>query len=78
MPYEVDTADGRCLYRGEDLALACEIHDGVPAARLVILPAPPAPVGPAARQRRRTHALLRSVPRPLQAAPSGSGRSARP
>jgi hypothetical protein len=76
MPYEVDSADGRCLYRGEDLALACEIHDGVPAARLVILPAPAAPVGPAGRQLRRTHAPLHPVPRPLLAAPSTPGRSA--
>jgi hypothetical protein len=73
MPYEVDTDDGRCLYRGEDLALACEIHDGVPAARLVILPGPPAPVRPS----RRTHHRS-SVPRPLHVAQSRSGRSARP
>jgi hypothetical protein len=38
MPYEVDTADGRCLYRGHDLGLACEIHDQVPTAVLVVLP----------------------------------------
>jgi hypothetical protein len=38
MPYEIDDADGRCLYRGDDLALACEIHDGVPTARLLVLP----------------------------------------
>jgi hypothetical protein len=38
MPYEVDTADGRCLYRGHDLGLACEIHDQVPTAVLLTLP----------------------------------------
>jgi hypothetical protein len=38
MPYEVDTTDGRCLYRGDDLELACEIHDTVPSAHLVFLP----------------------------------------
>ena len=37
MPYEVDTADGRCLYRGEDIELACEIHDQVPTAVLTVL-----------------------------------------
>jgi hypothetical protein len=74
MPYEVDTDDGRCLYRGEDLALACEIHDGVPAARLVMLPAPAAPVRPA----RRTHHLRSPGSRQLQAAQARSGRPARP
>jgi hypothetical protein len=39
MPYEVDTPDGRCLYRGDDLELACEIHDQDPTAVLVTLPA---------------------------------------
>jgi hypothetical protein len=34
MPYEVDDRDGRCLYRGDDLELACEIHDQVQSARL--------------------------------------------
>jgi hypothetical protein len=38
MPYEVDTVDGRCLYRGDDIELACEIHDQVPTAVLVVLP----------------------------------------
>jgi hypothetical protein len=32
--YEVDDALGRCLYRGMDLELACEIHDGDPGAYL--------------------------------------------
>jgi hypothetical protein len=40
MAYEVDTADGRCLYRGDDLALACEIHDQLPTAHLRVVPAP--------------------------------------
>jgi hypothetical protein len=39
MPYEIVDAQGRCLYRGDDLALACEIHDRDPAARLMIPPA---------------------------------------
>jgi hypothetical protein len=39
MPYEVDSAEGECLYRGNDLELACEIHDRVPSAYLMILPA---------------------------------------
>jgi hypothetical protein len=39
MPYELDTVDGSCLYRGNDLALACELHDQVPTARLFILTA---------------------------------------
>lgn len=33
--YEVDDAAGRCLYRGTDLELACEIHDLDPAAHLL-------------------------------------------
>jgi hypothetical protein len=40
MSYEIDDCDGRCLYRGDDLGLACEIHDQNPTARLVMLPAP--------------------------------------
>jgi hypothetical protein len=32
--YEVDECAGRCLYRGTDLELACEIHDVNPSARL--------------------------------------------
>jgi hypothetical protein len=39
MPYEIDDAEGRCLYRGDDLELACEIHDREPSAHLVLLPA---------------------------------------
>jgi hypothetical protein len=39
MWYEIDDADGRCLYRGTDLELACEIHDQDPAAHLLVLPA---------------------------------------
>jgi hypothetical protein len=42
MPYEVDAADGRCLYRGYDLELACEIHDQLPTAHLRFV-APPRP-----------------------------------
>ena len=38
MPYQVISADGACLYRGNDLELACDIHDHVPAARLTVLP----------------------------------------
>jgi hypothetical protein len=37
VPYEVDNADGLCLYRGRDLELACEIHDQTRSAHLVIL-----------------------------------------
>ena len=44
MPYEVDAADGRCLYRGYDLELACEIHDQTTTARLLVL-ATPTPSG---------------------------------
>jgi hypothetical protein len=40
MSYEIDDRDGRCLYRGDDLGLACEIHDQNPTARLVMLPVP--------------------------------------
>lgn len=32
--YEVADAAGRCLYRGTDLGLACEVHDGDPGAHL--------------------------------------------
>jgi hypothetical protein len=32
--YEVDDAWGRCVYRGSDLELACEIHDRDPGAHL--------------------------------------------
>jgi hypothetical protein len=32
--YEVDAAAGRCLYRGTDLELACDIHDHDPGAHL--------------------------------------------
>jgi hypothetical protein len=32
--YEVDDAAGRCVYRGTDLELACEIHDRDPGAHL--------------------------------------------
>lgn len=39
MPYQVDSTEGRCLYRGEDLELACELLDQEPTARLVTLPA---------------------------------------
>lgn len=38
MSYQVDSADGRCLYRGNDLELACEIHDQLPDAHLVVMP----------------------------------------
>ena len=40
MSYQVDSADGRCLYRGNDLELACEIHDQLPDAHLVVMPPP--------------------------------------
>ena len=40
MSYHVDSADGRCLYRGNDLELACESHDDVADAHLVVRPAP--------------------------------------
>lgn len=33
---EVDDANGECLYRGTDLALACEIHDATPGAHLLL------------------------------------------
>jgi hypothetical protein len=32
--YEVEDAAGRCLYRGTDLELACDIHDHDPGAHL--------------------------------------------
>jgi hypothetical protein len=35
MTYEIRDGQGRCLYRGNDLALACEIHDQDRDARLV-------------------------------------------
>jgi hypothetical protein len=37
--YEVDDAAGRCLYRGTDLELACDVHDHDPGARLFRLAA---------------------------------------
>jgi hypothetical protein len=43
MTYEVDSALGRCLYRGEDLELACDIYEHEKDAHLEILP-PPAPL----------------------------------
>jgi hypothetical protein len=42
MTYEVDSADGSCLYRGDDLGLACEIHDELATARPVVSARPPA------------------------------------
>jgi two-component system NarL family sensor kinase len=41
MPYEVASASGACLYRGDDLELACEIHDAILTASLVTLVPPP-------------------------------------
>ena len=32
--YEVDSLEGSCIYRGNDLELACEIYDATPAAVL--------------------------------------------
>jgi hypothetical protein len=46
MPYQVDTADGACLYRGNDLELACDLHDHAPFARLVVLPPMSGMTGP--------------------------------
>jgi hypothetical protein len=34
MSYEVDSASGRCLYRGDDLELACDIYDHETGAHL--------------------------------------------
>jgi hypothetical protein len=50
MWYEIDDADGGCLYRGTDLELACEIHDLDAAAHLLVLP--PSAVGLPAQRRR--------------------------
>jgi hypothetical protein len=40
MTYEVDSAIGRCLYRGDDLELACDIYEHEKDAHLQIVPAP--------------------------------------
>jgi hypothetical protein len=51
--YEIRDSQGRCLYRGNDLALACEIHDHDPRARLAMIPFAADPrvyPGPIARQ----------------------------
>jgi hypothetical protein len=37
--YEVDAADGHCLYRGEDLGLADEVCGSEPGTHLLMLPA---------------------------------------
>jgi hypothetical protein len=37
MPYEIVDGDGRCLYRGNDLELACKIHDQDRSAQFVVL-----------------------------------------
>jgi hypothetical protein len=42
MTYEVDSAIGRCLYRGDDLELACDIYEHEKDAHLQIVAAPPA------------------------------------
>jgi hypothetical protein len=42
MTYEVDSAIGRCLYRGDDLELACDIYEHEHDAHLLLVPAPPA------------------------------------
>jgi hypothetical protein len=68
MPYEIDDGAGRCLYRGDDLELACELHDQYPSARLVILPATTG-AGPA---RGRASAECRH---PGCSAPAADGRS---
>jgi hypothetical protein len=36
MPYQVDSSDGCCIYRGNDLELACEIYEATPSATLLI------------------------------------------
>ncbi|HEY0486358.1 MAG TPA: hypothetical protein VGD72_08925 [Mycobacteriales bacterium] len=38
MTYEVDSAQGSCLYRGDDLELACDIYEHEKDAHLQILP----------------------------------------
>jgi hypothetical protein len=38
MAYEVDSAQGTCLYRGEDLELACDIYEHETGAHLQLLP----------------------------------------
>ncbi|HEV7825164.1 MAG TPA: hypothetical protein VGP02_09680 [Mycobacteriales bacterium] len=38
MAYEVDSALGTCLYRGDDLELACDIHDHETGAHLQVIP----------------------------------------
>jgi hypothetical protein len=38
MTYEVDSALGRCLYRGDDLELACDIYEHEIDAHLQLLP----------------------------------------
>jgi hypothetical protein len=40
MSYEVDSALGCCLYRGDDLELACDIYEHEKDAHLQIVPAP--------------------------------------
>lgn len=51
MPYEIHDAEGHCLYRGDDLELACEIHDQDSGACLVVLPSPrTVPARPAPRR----------------------------
>ena len=43
MPYQVNASDGRCLYRGGDIELACEIYNCAHGATLCTLPTPSAP-----------------------------------
>ncbi|MCW2611267.1 MAG: hypothetical protein QOC93_640 [Actinomycetota bacterium] len=44
MTYEVDDALGCCLYRGDDLELACDIYEHERDAHLEIRPVPAPPV----------------------------------
>jgi hypothetical protein len=43
MTYEVDSARGTCLYRGDDLELACDIYEHETDAHLQLLPDPRVP-----------------------------------
>jgi hypothetical protein len=37
MAYLVSAGDGGCLYLGDDLELACELHDQDPGAHLAVV-----------------------------------------
>jgi hypothetical protein len=47
MAYEVDSALGTCLYRGDDLELACDIYEHETDAHLQVVPDVPAEPRPA-------------------------------